>query len=372
MDKYYEIYSQSISELQNIKKRLSEEHIEIENILNRECDIKFANSPSNLDIYDYLFAVFFGVAGATISSSKQIEGFLDQIHKHASGDKRNSNSVQSVIGNLLTHQGDAMDIPMGSSNFINRQGDNSYGLFHRLFWGHDILSTNSDNPILLMIKSDGLLIGIIQVFRHLIADTFSKQGLPLPGSSYLDYIRDDEKLSNALLNIVQEFATQNGNKSMAQEYYRHMFTIRAQDVMAQGLVYAAAKGYFKFRGIKDQTRQRQYKVLSYSVNFITHALIGTIRQSGIPYVSWPALTMVIKELGGLFIDSKREINRLSKITDQLIKENSKLINRGNIVEKKVFNTGKSIITRESPIEYIQNYLDEEKSSMDLIDFLEED
>lgn len=77
-----------------------------------------------------MFAVFFGVVGATISSSKEIENFLDQIHKHASGNKKNSNSVQEVIGNLLTHHGDAIDIPSGVDSFINRRGDNSYGLFH--------------------------------------------------------------------------------------------------------------------------------------------------------------------------------------------------------------------------------------------------
>lgn len=372
MSKYEEMYSQNIGELENIKKRLLDEHVELENILNREVDIEFVNSPSNLDIYDYLFAVFFGVVGATISSSKGIENFLDQIHKHASGNKKNSNSVQEVIGNLLIHHGDAMDIPSGVDSFINRRGDNSYGLFHRLFWGHDILSTNIDNPLFLMIKSDGLLRGIIQTFRHLIADTFSKQGLPLPGSSHLDYVRADGKLSNGLLNIAQEFAVKNGNKSMAQEYYRHMFTIRIQDALSQGLVYAAAKGYFKFRKIEDNIRQRQYKVLSYSVNFITHALLGTVRQSGVPYINWPSIIMVIKELGGLFYDSKKEIKRLSKITDKLIKENYELINRGDRLERNVFNVGKSIISRESSIEYIKDYLDEEKCSIDFIDFLEED
>lgn len=372
MDRYDAMYLESINELETMRQKLLDEHIEIEKILQREIELEFVNSTSNLDVYDYLFAVFFGIAGAMISTNSQIEKFLDQIHKHASGSKGDSNSVQAVIGNLLKHQGDAIDIPEGASNFINRKGGNSYGLFHRLFWGHDILSTSDDNPFCLMVKSNGLLLGIIQASRHLIADTFSKQGLPLPGSSYLDYMKDDGKLSNTLLSISQELAAKNGNKSMAHEYYRHMFTIRAQDIAAQGLVWASAKAYFKFRGIKDSIRQRQYKVISYSVNFIMHFLIGSLKQGGVPYISWPALTMVVKELGGLFLTSRKEVKRLDRITEQLVKENVVLITRGDMLEKQVLDTGRLLTIRESSLEYMQDYLDEEESSLDFIDFLEED
>ena len=43
MSKYEEMYSQNIGELENIKKRLLDEHLELENILNREVDIEFVN-----------------------------------------------------------------------------------------------------------------------------------------------------------------------------------------------------------------------------------------------------------------------------------------------------------------------------------------
>lgn len=370
---YESIYQTSIVELNSLRKQLKEEQIELEQILEREIQTDFQDSPSNMDVYDYMFAVFFGIAGAMFSTNAQIEGFMDQIHKHASGkEKQESNWFQAFLGDLLQHEGHAIDLPSGASNFINRNGDNSYGLFHRLLWGHDILSLKGDNPFLLMIKQNGLIQGIVKTFQHLVADTFSKQALPIPGSSYLDYTSEKGKTSNYLLKVVQDIAKQNGDGSLAQDYYRHMFTIRAQDVAGQGLVFAAGQAYLYARGIKDKIRQTQYKVVSYTVNFLAHALIGSIKQGGVPYINWPALGMVMKEVATLFIKSNKETKRLANITKYLVEQNNYLIEKNDALEKKVLATGMHLKSYDNAEDYIEDYMTEENSSLDLIDLFEED
>ena len=166
-------------------------------------------------------------------------------------------------------------------------------------------------------------------------------------------------------------ASKNGNGNLAQEYYRHMFTIRVQDVGAQGLVYASSKAYFHFRGVKDKIRQIQYKIISYTTNLIAHALIGSARQGGVPYISWPALTMVIKEVASLYITSNRETKRLERITNNIILENNSLIEMGKKLEEKVFVTGSHLISHENSWDYVEEYMNEESCIEDLIDFFEE-
>ena len=92
------------------------------------------------------------------------------------------------------------------------------------------------NPFELMYQQKGLM-GIVQAVRHLLADTMSKQGLPVPGSSHLDTEREGGRPWNRIIDWVQGLSIEaGGDKKMAQEIYSHMFTIRAQDIAAGGLV----------------------------------------------------------------------------------------------------------------------------------------
>lgn len=106
------------------------------------------------------------------------------------------NVIQQMLGFLLFHQGDALDVFNSGEGFVARNGEKAYVMFHRLLFGHDVLVTGkglmSFNLFSLMFEQQGLA-GVLQVARHLIATTMSKQGLPVPGSSYLDIDCEDGK-----------------------------------------------------------------------------------------------------------------------------------------------------------------------------------
>lgn len=353
------IYESSLKQLDRLQGEFINASIDLENIININVD----KTPSDLDVSDYLFACVFGILGAVLSTQKSIDEFCKQIHQHAAGEnKSKSNKIQKFFGELLHHQGDKIDKIEGS--YINRFGGrtNKFG-FHRLFWGHDPVSLGKDNPFYLMVKGNDLLSGAVKVFRHLIGDTFSSQGLPIPGHSFFDSMGADGKPTNLLLEVSEKLA--NNNMVDAQKYFSHMFTIRAEDIAGQGFVWATAKAYFFARGIDDPTRMSQYKIISYGVNFLSHATVGAIRQGGVPYISWPALTALIKEVAYLFIHSYKELKQLERITDEIIADNIE-------IEKQVFATGADIKSYNDSNEYIMELQSQDKIFNSLISFFEEE
>lgn len=111
-------------------------------------------SESTLDGWDYCYALAIGLAGAVISTNEALAQYLDEIHKAASGAGGEFDVFQAFLGSLLHHEGDYID--MIERPFKNRNGGNAYCIFHRLLWGHDILSIDNDNPFALMYKQQGI------------------------------------------------------------------------------------------------------------------------------------------------------------------------------------------------------------------------
>ena len=348
--KFQCLYDMSMSQLDRLQDMVQKEVSE----LNDLSKLTIEKTASDLDMLDYLFASIFGILGATISSSEQINNFLEAIHTDAS-----CKNPKTLLGGVLNHQGDMIDQVGGK--FINRQGETADLGFHRLLWGHDPLSLKKDNPFYLMTKQNGLILGILQVFRHLVADTFSRQGLPLPGHSFFDFRGRNGKVTNVFKELTVKGT--NSGRSGAITEFNHLFTIRAQDIAAQGLVWAVAKAYFHARDIRDEVRQRQYKILSYSVNFFAHAAIGAIKQAGVPYINWVTLSALVKEIGALFISSYKEVKLLENKTAEIVKENKR-------IEKKVFETGKDLITYDSSEGYIDEIATEDRAAQRLINFFE--
>lgn len=366
-----ELYIKSMNQIAILRKKFSDENFDIENTLNTSLETSSKEITSNLDAYDVIFAILFGGIGAFISTNQEISEFCDKIHKIASDSSvQDVNSIQKFLGNLLKHKNDPIDIAPGYNNFINRNGENAYSLFHRLLFGHDIFSFSKDNPIILMCKNNGIILGILKTFRHLIADTFSKQGLPIPIHSKLDYIKTNGKTSNYLILIAQELAKESKNGVRADEVYSHMFTIKAQDIAASGLVFALAQAYLRFRNIENSIRKVQYRLLVYSINFFSHSIIGAIRQGGIPYINFPALSLVIKTLISLYSESNKRTKELEAITNKLIEENELLIKQGDELEKRVYKTGSFLKSKNNAEEYVQEYAKEYECFENLIDFFE--
>ena len=274
-------------------------------------------SESTLDAWDYCYSIAIGLAGVFIATDEAFAEYLTKIHEAASGNNGDFDKFQSFLGHALHHEGDAIDTI--KAPFKNRNGGNAYGLFHRLLWGHDIFSIGEDNPFVLMYKQQGLS-GIIQAVQHLLADTTSKQGLPLPFSSFFDITDEDDpkKVSNYLIKLAQQLSEEStGKKSSAQEIYSHMMTIRAQDVTAGVVVRTVSEIYFKLRGIIDDMRCTEIRLIAYTVNFLGEAVVGATRQNGVPYINTPlALAMSTEFARFCYLNGKDSLN-LSQKTDVL-------------------------------------------------------
>ena len=320
-------------------------------------------SDSQLDAWDYCFSLGIGLAGASISTNEQLGTYLNDIHYAASGATGDYSKLQAFLGSLLHHKGDAIDKLATEKTFINRKCDTAYVLFHRLLWGHDVLSFHDDNPCKLMFDQQGVS-GILQAVRHLIADTTSKQGLPIPGSSYLDYVKEDGKLSNYLILISQNLSKESvGNLRNAQAVYSHMFTVRAQDIMSGGAIAGLNTMYFKVRGITDTVRKIQFRLISYSVAFFTQAILGAVKQGGVPFVNIPLAAVIFKNLGQLYYFNIKEVRDLHDKTYELIAADDELVNQ-------VSANGEDVPSYNSADEYLLELEKQEKSVDSLLDFFE--
>ena len=211
---------------------------------------------------------------------------------------------------------------------------------HRIFWGHDIFSISADNPIWLSIRQYGPAKGIWRAVRHLIADTCSKQGLPLPFHSWFDYMavgKGDGKVGNRLLDFCQQYSQavlgrkQGGGNN---EVFNHLFSIHMQDVLSSGLVAASIKAYQTARGISDEDRLIQIRIIAYAVNFYGSAVIGAV-QKGIPFINYPCFAALAKNVVQLIHVSNQDIQRLLCETERIALTGSALERREQAVRREL-------------------------------------
>lgn len=282
---------------------------------------KIENSDSSLDGWDYCFSIAIGLVSPLISTNEELQDYLKEIHNAASEATGDYDFFQTLLGNLLHHKGDPID--QIDKKFIKRDKNNAYVMFHRLLWGHDIFSVSEDNPFYLMVKKQGLS-GIIQALQHLLADTTSKQGLPIPGSSYLDFVDENGNLSNYLIEISQQLSIETtGCKRAAQEIYSHMLTVRASDIIGAGSNTILNNAYLKIRRITDNIRIQQFRLISYSVSFWIQAIIGAGRM-GVPYCNVPVGIAMLRSFDSLYRSSLNRTRTLVKKGKHLKKKTDHL------------------------------------------------
>lgn len=289
----------------------------------KEDDVKDLNvevidrTPSDMDGLDMAWCLLTATVSTFITTSEGFAKWLEGIHDVASEKSGSFDAIQRILGKTLHHKGDWMD------NFKARDGQNAYAIFHRLLGGHDIFargeSLTPHNPFAMMIEQEGSVLGgVLQATRHLLADTFSKQGLPIPFSSYLDTTTDNGRPWNRIIDIVQELSVEStGNKQQAEAIYSHMFTLRAQDFAGGSAALALTAAYIKARGIKDKIRATQIKLVSYSLSFFAQAAVGAAKQNGVPYINYPVGAAMAKELVSLFVESNKRTYLLGKETKRL-------------------------------------------------------
>lgn len=311
---------------------------------------------AELSAVDYSFAMLLGFVGALVTSGKNVEIMLDKIHQIASEvPKAGDGTSKKIIKFLMGHHGDYIDsVPVDDINgtarkFVTRQAKGEGNAYimngsrtgpHRIFWGHDFLSRSKDNPFLIMQKQLPGINGIVQVLKHLTADMFSKQGLPIPTSSWWDYSYTNEKgvkkVGNKLLdycNNLYESIEKKDKISVTganNDIFNHMFSIHIQDIGVQKLGSVLCDRYLFYKKINNKVIQHQFKLIFFGVLFYVNSLLGAIKYR-IPYINWAAGLMMIKELAYMLCESNMETRRLQKVTDNLLKQTEILEIRGSFL-----------------------------------------
>jgi hypothetical protein len=307
--------------------------------------------PSN-DPLNFILPVLYGAAGAAISASEDVKDFLNKIHTIASSKDGSKSTIKRIIRFLMGHQGDNID--QINNTFINRAGKNALFGVHRLMWGHDIFSIGPDNPFALMIRQEGSVFrGIAQVFRHLTADTFSNQGLPIPFHSYFDYVNEGGALGNRLLDIAEA----NSNGAPIGQAFGNLFTIKAADVGATGLTLALCAVHNRVMNRHDEAAAVQVKAIAYATQFFGKAAIGVVK-TGVPFISWPTAVATVKEIYSLYRLSYKEIAALENVTKQISIENAEL-------EATVFASGAAIVSHADASGYMGELSDFESRVLSL-------
>lgn len=274
-------------------------------------------TPSDLDGLDMAWCLLVAIVSTFVSTSDDFAKWCEGVHDAASEKSGSFDAVQRILGKTLHHKGDWMD------NFKARDGQNAYALFHRLLGGHDIFATGRSltphNPFVMMIEQEGSICGgVLHAARHLVADTFSKQGLPLPFSSYFDIATEDGRPWDKIIDIVQELSTETiGNKQQTEAIYSHLFTLRAQDFAGGGAALVLTSAYIKARGVEDKIRVIQIRLVAYSLSFFAQVAMGATRQKGVPYINYPVGAAMAKELAALLIESNKKTWRIGKEAERL-------------------------------------------------------
>lgn len=298
MTELAENQNNGILSVDEMKKEIAQIRFEMQNL---DC-ASLEKSSDDIDACDSLTAILIGLAGSALTTSEKLSAFLDDIHTDAS-----LVNPKTFIGKLLHHSGDVID-----SATRGRKGFATY--LHRLYGGHDIFSFgHGDNPFVLLCRQYGIPKGILQTIRHLVADTFSKNGGVLPGSSFLDFTKDDLSIGNLLDEWAKSIAK--GSGFNPQTVYAQLFSIRMQDIGSVAIVDLLLKAYERKRFSK--IAKSQLRIIALLTMSLGAAAIGMDKHNWIPKVNIPSVAALVSEIGHLFCLDLYDVKKAEERQDEL-------------------------------------------------------
>jgi len=262
-----------------------------------------------LDKNDVITAVAVGIVGSVISTNEKLKLFLHAIH-----DDSSLNKPKKMLGKMLHHSGDYNDC-------ISRGGRPFSTYLHRLYGGHDILSLQGDNPFTILCGQYGIPKGIVQAVRHSLADTFSKNGGVLPGSSFLDFKREDGNVGN----YIDEWSKKMGRlvKLSSQEVYAELFSIKMQDIGSVAVIKLLLKGYekamvvSKLREGYSEIASSQLRIIALFTTALASFGLGAVQHKGIGKVNLPVFLALAHETTHLRSLNKKDIKMITERNDSL-------------------------------------------------------
>lgn len=234
-------------------------------------EVQLPPSEHRLDATDVAAALGFGALGAFIPSLRAQRvgrGFIgDAFHDlQATADK---NKLPSVV-QLVFGRKPASFMDAGAR-----------GIFHRFRDGHDLLVALPQG-----VRELGWVRGPLEVFQHLLRDSFGGTGIPMPGSELIGRAYESLSGSRFLDDLVSP-----------KDLSRYA-AFRMTDAAATGITAMLLSTYAAARGIpKGSMRRPQLGVLAHGLCFVGIAACATIpgvqllaaRRSHLNYISLLAL-----------------------------------------------------------------------------------
>jgi hypothetical protein len=248
---------------------------------------------------DVAASVAIGVLSAWIPSIKfgQHGSLVDQFDKiEALADK---NQLPGVIQSIFGDGKPAAFMDGGAS-----------GPLHRFADGHDLVTAPEG------IKQLGLVQGIIQVFQHLLRDSFGKTGIPLPGSTTIgDSIASTLGHEGGITDIIRP-----------RDLSRYT-GVRMTDVAATGSTSLMLWGYRKFRKYDAGSIQDcKLAIISHGVCFLA---VASMAQMGIKlphrsFLNHVSLLAMMKNVIQLWRINRDMTKRIAKMNVEIEKSIAEL------------------------------------------------
>lgn len=270
----------------------SEKTIEKYNISeNNFTDLSKYDSLNDKDILITLTAGCLGAITPKISSD-----FFDKIHETL-------NKSNSILGKIFNHRGEWIDSVMREDGRRVIKGK-----FHRFRpdGNHDLLNLQG---LITSVRQFGLLKGTIKYIIHMILDSCSQTGIPLPGTSnFLYYIR-----------------TKMGMKLYSLKDQSYWSALRMGNFLQCGVTSSILMVYEKIEKIpQDSLRIPQLGLWSHGLSLLGATYIATQTNNPIMLskISYPTALMFLKN----FYSFHSALNKITKESELFDEEIDKLIN----------------------------------------------
>ncbi|MGN0739177.1 MAG: OmpA family protein [Treponema sp.] len=265
-----------------------------------------------LELSDIALAVLFGACGSFITNSEKLKEFFRLFHDESS----EANVFQRNLQKFLSHKDNPIDYDK-NKKFINRNGGTPKFGFHRLFYGHDILSFKGDNPFQLYAEKFGFLNGTAEAVKHLFADSCSKQGLPPIGSSLFD-MKSGDDFTNLLYELAKKVGKNSSEKT--QLAFQNLFAYHFQDSLGSCSSEVLSNIYLKARDFETDKAKNIFMIIVNISEFIVNAITGLIKTAGMTLkINWCNVIRLFYQIGK-FVGIKIKEHKIKKIEDNYNKQ----------------------------------------------------
>ena len=131
------------------------------------------------------------------------------------------------------------------------------------------------------------------------------------------------------------------------------------------MVKAMSELYFLIRRVDDEIRRTEIRLIAYAVNFFGEAVVGCIRQNGVPYINIPLAGAMGVSFAQFYYYNEKEIKQLAETTEEIH-------DRINAVEARLHNPVLVLDTHDSADALIQAADAADANIEELLDFFSEE